>query len=290
MTRLLICQMSVEQRRDLTREWVNLSEVESQLTNSLGLIKQLKPNLVVMPETCYFPEYKERYRAASASRLIVAGSYYNDDGINQTHYFLNGEHAVLDKLFPSPKEVMEINYPSTMQPDELFANWESQIRQETWPEYFVRLPNGDQYVVILNCMDYYKLGYYVASSSLIAPQLWGIVSPCSNGQQDIFLRLSQAMHDSNSRLYSIVVNSNNASRSADSDQGMSYVYGPATRNIKEYCAEKYGWTDPHPAAICHLGTGAKAVVMDLLPPPKVEFFARSRDFRSNPTGIKIFDL
>ncbi len=290
-TKLLLCQLSVTQLVNLKREWVEFAEVKAQLAKCHELIVERKPDITVMPETCYFPHFETFYTTMSVGRLIVAGSRYNEDGVNETHVFCDGKHTALRKLFPSPKEVMENNHPNCNRPDMLFSEWENEVRQGHWPDYFVLLPGTDQVVAILNCMDYYRLGYYVANSSVIAPKLWGIVSPCSNGQQDIFVRLSQAIHDSSSRIYSIVVNSANASRHDDSSQGESYVYGPVTRNIKAHLAKMHRWDEKHPAAICHLKASrqAQALLMDLLPPRKVEFFARDSSFRSNPINVELID-
>ena len=285
---VLICQLAVTQKKDHLREWVELSEVEEQIQRVWSIMDETAANLVVFPETCYFPELSNVYAERSESAVIIAGSAYNEKGLNETHIYQNGNHRVIRKIFPSPVEVMELNYPNDRQPDLVIKEWEKNIQNGKWSDYFIDLPGGRK-AVVLTCMDYYRLGYYIANSSIISPHLWGMIAPSSNGKQDIFLRLTAAIHDLNEKVYSIVINSRNNSRPSGWDQGGSYVYGPITGNVKSKMVD-IGQTDSHVSAIYTLGDGAQALSMSLIPGEDVTFFARSKDFLSNPTNIREFNL
>ena len=285
---ILLCQLEVSQRKDMLREWVEAEEAWPQLERCWELMREENSDLVVIPETCYLEEYEEQYSEYSRGRIIVAGTAYDDAGINSAHVFKDGKHVVLRKIFTSPVEVMELNHPNTRRPDEIVREWESRIVRGDIPEYFVEMPGGGL-AAILTCMDYYRLGYYIANSTVISPLLWGLVAPSSNGQQGLFLRLSQAMHDVCDRVYSIVVNSRDNSRPSGWDQGKSYVYGPITRNVKEHM-RGLGQTDEHLSAIYRMGDGASALSMRLVPGGAITFFARSQGFRSTPTHVREMPL
>ena len=272
----------------MMKEWVELKEVEDQVKRIWEIMDETHYDLVVFPETCYFPDLSDEYVKRSENCIIVAGSGYNEEGVNETHVYQNKCHCVLRKIFPSPFEVMELNHPNNNWPDEIIKDWETQIQKNTWPDYFISLPDGRK-AVILNCMDYYRLGYYLAASSVISPKLWGMIVPSSNGRQDVFLRLTGAIHDANEKVYSIIVNSRDKNRRAKEDQGGSYVYGPITRNVKGKMVG-IGQTNDHSSAIYQLGDDAEALAMNLLPGEDVTFFARSKNFFSNPTNIVKFNL
>ena len=287
-TNVLICQLAVAQKKDMMREWVDYADVEDQVRRAWQIADETHADLVIFPETCYFPELFDEYTKRSEKRIIVAGTGYNDAGINEAHVFQNKRHLALRKIFPSPIEVMELNHPNTLRPDEVIKDWETRIQRGDWPDYFISLPDGRK-AVVLTCMDYYRLGYYLAGSSLISPKLWGMIAPASNGRQDIFLRLSGAIHDANDKVYSIVVNSRNETRPPDNDQGGSYIYGPITSNVRSKMLS-IGQTDTHFSAIYRLGDGAESLALSLLPGEDITFFARSKDFFSTPTNVKHYDL
>ena len=285
---ILICQLAVTQKKDLLREWVEAEEVKDQLERVWSIIDGSPCNFAVFPETCYFPEFYSNYVKHSENRLIIAGSSYNDEGLNETHVFENGKHRAIRKIFPSPVEVMELNHPNTSQPDSIIREWENDIENDIWPDYFIDIPGGLK-AAVLTCMDYYRLGYFLANSSIISPRLWGMVAPSSNGRQDIFLRLTRAIHDVNEKVYSIVVNSRDNSRPTGWNQGGSYIYGPITGNVKRQMTE-LGQSDSHNSAIYRLGENASLLSMRLSPGDNITFFARSKNFHSNPTRIKEYEL
>ena len=290
-TRTMIFQLAMHQKRDLNKAWIDYAQVESQLDKCWELMREHRPALAIFPELCYFPEVLPIYEELSRSCLIIAGSFYDENGVNTTQLFgPNGFQCQLPKLFPSPKEVMELNHPGTRRADELVRAWEEEVKAGKWPPYFQ--PIGEKpgrYLAILTCMDYYRLAYYIANSTVLSPHIWGIAAPSSNGQMDVFFRLSGAIHDLNERMYSIVVNSRNEGRLAISSQGCSYVMGPITYNMKTMLSQS-GQENEHFSFISQLGEGAEAVCMDLIDGARVRFFARSKDFQSNPTNIQFFSL
>lgn len=290
-TRVLMCQLVAKQRYNTQKSWIELDEVRPQFEKCWEIIRREKVGLAIFPETSYLPELYDTYRELSENCLIIAGSLYNEDSINETHVFgPNGYYKVLPKLFPSPKEVMELHHPNQRIPDQIIKGWEADVQKGHWPDYFPLLGDGsDKRIAILNCMDYYRLGYYVANSSILSPHIWALISPCSNGQQEIFTRLSGAIHDANERVYSMVVNSNNASRPAGASQGLSYIMGPVTFNVRRLLAA-IGQENDHFSYIYQLGEGAEALSMDLMDGADVRFFARSKDFFSNPANISRVDL
>lgn len=290
--RVLLCQLKVRQKRNYQRAWVEYEEAQPQLERCWALVEEHKPDLVVLPETCYFPQIEDTYRQMAADgRLVVAGSAYSEASVNETHIFAaDGSHCALPKIFPSPKEIMELNHPNRQVADVLIAEWEAGIKAGRWPDYFPLIDaERGRRIAVLTCMDYYRLGYYVANSSVMSPHVWGLVSPSSNPQQEIFLRLAEAVHDANERVYSMVLNSHNESRVAGSSQGESFVLGPITPNVKAML-EDNGQENPHFSFIYQLGEAPEALMMDLIDGEDVRFFARSKDFFSNPTNIRAFSL
>ncbi len=290
--RVMLCQLKAKQRHIIQKSWVVYDEVRPQLERCFALIEEQKPQLVVLPETCYIPQLYDTYKSLAQDCFIVAGSAYNDDGINETHMFgPNGFYSVVPKIFPSPKETMEYNHPNTKMPDLVLKQWEAEVERGEWPPYFpvIDEKNG-QRLAVLNCMDYYRMGYFVANSSVISPHIWGIVSPCSNGQQEVFFRLAGAIHDANDLIYSFVVNSHNQTRPPGSTQGQSFVMGPITHNTKALLSLQTGQKDDHFAYIYKLGEDAEVLFLDLIDGKDVCFFARSKDFKSTPTNIQRVSL
>ncbi|NLW78230.1 MAG: hypothetical protein GXY32_02305 [Ruminococcaceae bacterium] len=288
--RVLMFQLKVRQQRDWQRSWVEYADVAPMMAHCFEIARRHQPDLVVFPETCYIAALDGEYRKLAQHSVVVAGSAYNAQSVNETHLYLpDGEHRVLPKLFPSPWEIMELNHPNQQVPDQVIARWEAGIRRGEWPPYFpvVDKASGKR-LAILNCMDYYRLGYYVGNSSLISPHVWGMVSPCSNTQQSVFFRLSEVIHDTNERIYSIVVNSHNEARAPGSSQGESYVMGPITYNVKKMLegqGQGKSRENGHFSFIYQLESEPEALMMDLIDGSDVRFFARSKDFYSNPTGI-----
>lgn len=253
-------------------------------------IEELKPDVSIFPEMCFLPSLESEYARLSKGyrRLIVAGSYYSPGDINTTVVFQDGVRRNIKKLFPSPHEPMFGATSIPYSPTEMIASWENDYKLYGVGDldYFFKLPNGDT-AVILNCLDYYKLGYYVARSLILSKDLSLLISPCSNNNVKLFIEESQAIHNHNSNIYSLIVNVDASLNEESYAIGESYAFGwidYATAQIHK----DLKWKKNHSASIVHAEKGGTMIYLEV--EEEISAFKRSDGYCKNPRVVKMEPL
>ena len=90
---LSVCmfQLNLELGCDSQREYlIETDEVLKQFEEAFQIIEKYQPDISLFPEVAYLQRYEKTYQKLSASRIIVAGSYYNGN-INTTVIFSDGK-------------------------------------------------------------------------------------------------------------------------------------------------------------------------------------------------------
>lgn len=243
-----------------------------QMEESFKLIDCNKPDLVIYPELAYNDCYYEMFRQLSFERLIVAGSIYREN-INTTIVFFDGNLLEIPKLYASNQEPM-VRYIEKIDTEEAI----NRLDDHTF--YF----NGKK-VVILNCMEYYNLAYYLARED---KDIFALICPCANNKMNLFKMESQAIHNHNENIYSVVVNSFGTYNGKIFATGESYIYGPIQRQEKMWLMEDGITSDNHNSSILNLEDGASYFYGEFT--NNLKRFGRSDDYINNPQKVKVLNI
>lgn len=242
---------------------------QKQIDDSFILIDKNNPDLIIYPELAYSDSYYLLLKQLSYDRLIVAGSVYREN-INMTIVFFNGQLYEIPKLYASNQEPM-VRYIDKLDTEEAIHK----LVDHTF--YF-----KDKKIVILNCMEYYNLAYYLARED---KDIFALVCPCCNNKMNLFKMESQAIHNHNENIYSIVVNSFGTYNEKPFATGESYIYGPIQRQEKLWLSEDGIINDNHNSSILNLGDKASYFYGEFT--NNLKRFGRSDDYINNPRKVKV---
>lgn len=243
-----------------------------QMEDSFKLIDRNNPDLVIYPELAYNDYYYEMFRQLSIDRLIVAGSIYREN-INTTIVFLDGNLLEIPKLYASNQEPM-VRYIEKIDTEEAI----NRLDDHTF--YF-----SGKKVVILNCMEYYNLAYYLARED---KDIFALICPCCNNKMNLFKMESQAIHNHNENIYSVVVNSFGTYNGKSFATGESYIYGPIQRQEKMWLVEDGITSDNHNSSILNLGEDVSYFYGEFT--NNLKRFGRSDDYINNPQKVKVLNI
>lgn len=248
-------------------------EYKKQLETSLNIIKELEPNLIIYPEMSYDDNYEKTFLQLSKERIIVAGSIYRDK-INTTIVFQDGIKREIPKQFASGAEPM-VRIVKQKKPTDFT---EEELEEHT---FYIQ----NKKIMILNCMEYYHLAYYLART---IPDLFAIVCPCSNNNPKVFKEESRALHNHNENIYSFIVNCISSYNGKPYGTGTSYIYGPIRTHEKEWLQKEEILSDDHVCSILNLGSLPSyfhgEFTNNLVP------YGRSDGYCTNPKNIQVKKL
>lgn len=245
---------------------------KKEMSDSFKLIDSNKPDLVVYPELAYNDCYYEELKQLSFDRLIVAGSIYREN-INTTIVFFDGKLLEIPKLYASNQEPM-VRYIEKLRIEEAIRKLDNHI-------FYI----NDKKVVILNCMEYYNLAYYLARED---KDIFALVSPCCNNKLNLFKMESQAIHNHNENIYSIVVNSFGTYNGESFATGESYIYGPIQKQEKIWLEEEGISGDNHNSSILNLRNEVSYFYGEFT--NNLNRFGRSDDYINNPQKVKVLKI
>jgi hypothetical protein len=237
-------QLRVNLASDHLREFLIIDkDYRKQMKESLRVIDSLKPDVVIYPEMCCCDEAKleEELMKLSKDRLIIAGSVYENNR-NITIVYDDQVKRKIGKRYASGAEPM-IRYIDNIEPDEFIAQY---LDEHTF------IVKGKK-VVVLNCMEYYQTAYYLARKY---PDIFALISPCSNSNAKVFIEESAALHNHNENIYSFVVNCVSNYNGKSYAKGESYVYGPIQYHEKEWLESEGIKSDKHNSSILRLNDEA----------------------------------
>jgi hypothetical protein len=284
--KMLGLQLEVEENIEGLREFINESIIIDKIKKSFKLIKSLEPDIVLFPEMCYIPSIHKDYLSLSYNRLIVAGSHYNDQNENITVIYQNGKMFTLPKIYPSPDEPMFLSRINILEPTEIILKWENEIKEGLLPNYFFKTVNN-KIAVVLNCIDYYKLAYYIARSPILSKDLLILLSPCSNNRVEVFIEESKAIHNHNVNIYSFIINACSVLNTQSYAVGKSYLFGVIDpySNSNQFKSKQ---NIEHFSSILNIDNGNKAIFIDTI--DNFSLLKRSDLYQKNPKNIQIIDL
>lgn len=238
MLKVLAFQLSYNEYSDDKKEYINVDKkFLNQIDKTIELINKYKPDLIIYPEMSYAENYNEIFIKLSKDKLIIFGSFYDEDLINKTVVYYKSSKYLLDKIYPSPVEPM-VRRVSWIEPKEF-------IKQHLKSHTF-KLKNRKIY--ILNCMEYYHTAYYIARDKRLSKDAV-LVAPCSNSKVDLFLDETKAIHNHNENIYSFVINCISKYNNKNYGKGLSYIYGPIQKAEKNWLKQEGINSDNHNCSI-----------------------------------------
>ena len=264
-------QIKLELESNSEKEYIiKNKEYERQLEESWKVVKEKNPNIVIYPEMTYIDDNEKMLRKLSKEKLIIAGSIYRGKR-NTAIIFQDGEKIELQKKYASGAEPM-IRYQEKITPREFFKQNLSSHTFEI---------EGKK-VVVLNCMEYYHLAYYIAREY---PDIFALISPCSNNNPKVFQMESNALHNHNENIYSFVVNGISNYNHQKYGKGQSYIYGPIQYHEKEWLSQENLLSTSHPSSILTLDDSPSyfygEFTNNLVP------YGRSDNYENNPKNILV---
>lgn len=248
---------------------VNPDDLKEQLMFVKDIIKLKNPDVVILPEMCYLEDMYDYFMNLSHNKLIVAGSIYQNNR-NTTKVFSDGKLYDIRKCNASGAEPMVRTIQSIL-PEEFLKQ---QLPSHT---FMVK----DKRIVVLNCMEYYQNAYYIARE---CPDVFGIISICSNSNVGVFLDESRAIHNHNEKIYTFMVNCVSNYMGKDYAKGVSYVYGPIQGHEKEWLLMDEIKSDEHVSSILRLGDESEYFYGEFI--NDFSRFGRSDNYLSNPRGVE----
>jgi hypothetical protein len=267
-------QLKVNLASDHLKEYLIVDkEYNTQMKESLKVIGQLNPDVIIYPEMCYYEKYDSELIELSENRLIIAGSVY-EGNINTTIVYDNKVKKRIPKRYASGAEPMA-RFIDGVEPDEFINKY---LEEHTF------VVNGKK-IVVLNCMEYYFMAYYLARKF---PDIFALISPCSNSNQKVFVEESAALHNHNENIFSFVVNCVSEYNNKSYAKGESYVYGPIQHHEKEWLESEGIVNDKHNASILTLDNEARYFYgefkRDLVP------YGRSDKYTNSPRKVLVKKL
>ena len=279
---LSVCmfQLKLELGCDSKREYlIETDEVLKQLEEAFQIIEKYQPDISLFPEVAYSHRYEKTYKKLSASRIIVAGSYYNGN-VNTTVIFSDGKKYEIPKAYASGAEPMarKISYIET-----------EEFLQTRLKDHEFEIKGKKIY--ILNCMEYYHTAYYIARNKELKDKLLGIFTICSNSNTRVFEEETVCIHNHNEDLYTFTLNCVSRYNGENYGDGKSYIYGPVSAHEKEWLREDGIECKKN---VCHIlslsNKKAQFVYGKFVFPENLSRFGRSDRYLNNPRDITVEDL
>jgi predicted amidohydrolase len=268
--RVLAFQLIYNEYSDDKKEYLIINEdILKQIDKTIELINEKNPDLIIYPEMSYIPEYDEYFLKISKDKLIVFGSFYDEDLINKTVVYYRGKKHLLPKIYPSPVEPM-IRRVEWIEPSIFLSKY---LKSHTF-----KLKK--QQVYILNCMEYYHVAYYIARNSRLSKNAI-LVSPCSNSKVDLFLDETKAIHNHNEKIYSFVINCISKYNNKEYGCGNSYIYGPIQKTEKNWLEQEGITVDKHNCSIIKADDKARYIYGEFAL-EQLSNFGRSDLYRNTP--------
>lgn len=267
-------QLRVNLASDHLKEFLIIDkDYNRQMSESLRIIKELNPDLVIYPEMCFSRDYEDILLELSKDKLIVAGSIYIESQ-NTTIVYENGKRIEIPKRYASGAEPM-IRFIDCLNSEEFISKY---LEEHT---FFIK----EKKIIILNCMEYYHIAYYLARKF---PDIFALISPCSNNNQKVFLDDTAALHNHNENIYSFIVNCISEYNGKSYAKGESYVYGPIQYHEKEWLSSEGIDSNKHNASILNLNNEASyfygEFTNNLVP------YGRSDKYVNNPKKVLVKKL
>lgn len=267
--KILGFQLELDLKSTGRREFVLENEkYKKQMEETFILINEYNPDLVIYPELVYTDFYYSNFLELSKGRLIVAGSVYRDS-INTSIVFQNEEVFEIPKLYASNQEPMV----------RFIDKLDYRIALKMFDDHIFYI--NKRKIVLLNCMEYYNLAYYLARED---NDIFALVSPCCNNKMNLFKMETQAIHNHNDNIYSIVVNSVGTYNEESFSTGDSYVYGPIQKMESKWLQEEGVINDKHNSSILNL-KGSSYFYGEFT--NNLKRFGRSDDYINNPRKVKV---
>lgn len=254
-------------------------DVKRQLEASFEIIRKRKPDISIFPEMTFMKKYDDVYKELSRGRIIVAGSYYKN-GINTTVVYQHTLRFDIPKRYASGAEPMarKISY---IYPEEFIKKYIAEH------EFWIK----GKKVYILNCMEFYHAGYYIARDEKLKKDLFGIIAICSNSNTKVFEQETICIHNHNESIYSFVVNCVGTYKKEPYGDGKSYVYGPISGHEKEWLRKEGIESKKN---VCHAfslsSDSAQYAFAKYLFPETLSLFGRSDKYQNNPREVIISNL
>ena len=279
---LSVCmfQLKVHLDCDSRSEYIiETEEVFKQMENAFKVIEELNPDICLFPEMTYLKKYEKEYQKLSASKIIVAGSYYKN-GINTTVIFSDGKRHEIEKCYASGAEPMARDY--SFLPVEEFLD--TQLKHH---EFWIK----GKKIYILNCMEYYHTAYYIARNNMINDELFGIFAICSNSNTRVFEEETTCIHNHNESIYTFSLNCVSTYKGEDYGDGKSYIYGPISQHEKEWLRKEGVESKKN---VCHLLSlsqdKAQYVYGKFISHDNLSRYGRSDKYSNNPKNVIVKDL
>ena len=249
---------------------VDTKELREEMEDVKEIVSSKNPDVVILPEICYVSEFASYYEELSNGKLVVAGSIYKD-GVNVTKVFQDGKLYNIPKCNASGAEPMIRNIDRCNTSEFL----KHKLDEHT---FFV----GGKKIVVLNCMEYYQNAHYIARS---IPDLFGIISICSNNNPKVFMDESRVIHNHVENIYTFMINCVSMYQGKPYGKGQSYVYGPIQGHEKEWLLKEGIVMDEHVSSILKLGSEAEYFYGEFV--NDFSRFGRSDEYLNNPRNVEV---
>jgi len=249
----------------------------NQMKNSIDIIHKLKPDIIVFPEMSYSNDFEDAMLEISKMSIVVYGSTYIDDH-NTTIIFEGGIKREVVKRYPCVSEPMARKYKSLSANDFIRVY----LSEHT---FMVK----DQRIVVLNCLEYYNMAYFIARDMNIN-NILGFVVPCSNSNTKVFLQESMAIHNHNENIYSFVCNTVSMYNGEAYGDGNSYIFGPIQKHEKDWLKEEGVLCFEHLSSIARLGKTSSYLYCEIADPKQMSRFGRSDFYETTPKNLTIGNI
>lgn len=256
---------------------INNEFYKKQMNNCIKVLEKLKPDIAIFPEMAYDKTYEKDIVSLSKNSLIVFGSTYVGKN-NMTKVYQNGKLHEFLKYFPSGSEPMIRFFNQT----DINTFLHKHLKEH---EFYVK----GQKVYVLNCLEYYKVAYFISRDIKLSNNLFGFIVPCSNSNPKVFIEESMAIHNHNENIYSFVCN--RIKKDGTMGYGKSYIYGPIQYHEKDWLQEEGIQSDNHNCSILkHDSTTPSYSYGYYAIPNKISRFGRSDLYINTPINVTINNI
>ena len=272
--KILGFQLVLELESNFQKEYVVKNKFyEKEMDHTFEIISEINPDIVIYPEMSYINEYEKVFQALSKDKFIIAGSIYRGTQ-NTTIIFQDTRKIEIPKLYASGAEPM-VRYIKCRTPQEILKN---DIKT-----HFFKI--HDKQVIVLNCMEYYHLAYFIAREY---SDIFAIISPCSNNNPMVFKEETKALHNHNENIYSFVINCISTYNKQLYGKGQSYVYGPIQYHEKKWLMQESILMDQHVSSILNLDDTPSYFYGEFT--NDLTAYGRSDNYLNNPQNLLIRKL
>ena len=244
----------------------------TQMEKSIELLNELNPDIAIFPEMSFNEKYENIMLKISKDTLIVFGSTYID-GDNYTVIYQKGRRYNIMKKYPCPDEPMA-RHTSRILEREFLENY---LEEHTF------IVKG-QKVIVLNCLEYYKVAYYISGQR---NDVFGFLVPASSSNLDVFVQESMAIHNHNESIYSFICNTVSKYNGKDYGVGESYIFGPICKNERKWLKEEGVNSFNHLSSIAKINNKSEYIYGEFIISRFASKFKRSDFYESSPKNLII---